>query len=414
MTTAPRLLCISNGHGEDAIALRILMALRSQMPDMALAALPIVGEGSAFLKHEIRVLAATKTLPSGGFLYMDSRQLARDLRGGLVQLTFRQLQAMHTWCQHGGTVLAVGDLIPAIFAWRSQRPYAVVGTAKSAYYLRNEQERLPELPWYAGWAGSIYLPWERWFMSRDRCRAVIVRDQLTTQELQHLGLPHVYTGNPMMDGLEPTDQTHDLQPPTQEALTVVLLPGSRSPEAYANWHVILQEVDGVIQQFAPQWVHFLGAIAPSLDLSELRQPLEAGGWQLRFAHAQHWFQKGNASLVLTQSAYADCLHLAQAAIAMAGTATEQFVGLGKPAFTTPGQGPQFTPTFATLQTRLLGPSLVLVNNPDELGAIMAQVMQDPDRLTKIRQNGLMRMGQPGSAEAIAAILTERLLTASAS
>ena len=72
-------------------------------------------------------------------------------------------------------------------------------------------------------------------------------------------------------------------------------------------------------------------------------------------------------MILTQTAYADCLQGAEAAIAMAGTATEQFVGLGKPAFTTPGAGPQFTPTFAQLQTRLLGPSVILVDTAEAMG-----------------------------------------------
>jgi len=40
---------------------------------------------------------------------------------------------------------------------------------------------------------------------------------------------------------------------------------------------------------------------------------------------------------------------------MAGTATEQFVGLGKPAIAIPGIGPQFTAAFAEAQSRHLGP-----------------------------------------------------------
>ena len=385
------------------------MALRSQIPKIELAALPIVGEGSVFLKQDIPVIAATKTLPSGGFIYMDSRQLARDLKGGLVQLTLAQLQALKTWASEGGTILAVGDLVPMAFAWWSRLPYGIVGTAKSAYYLRDEQGGLPGLPWYAGWAGSIYLPWERWFMTRDRCRAVIVRDDLTAQELRQLGVGHVGTGNPMMDGLQPTGRAEKLQPPTPDALTVLLLPGSRAPEAYANWDIVLQCMAGVLQYFQPQPVRFLGAIAPSLDLSVLCQSLETAGWLLDAQYAAPFFAKDNGSLILTQTAYTDCLHLADTAIAMAGTATEQFVGLGKPAFVTPGQGPQFTSTFAKLQTRLLGPSLVLVENPDDMGVAMARVLGDPDRLAMIYQNGRQRMGEPGAAEAIATLLTKQLL-----
>jgi len=404
-----RLLCISNGHGEDTIARRILSELRSRHPDLELAALPLVGAGDAFQQQQIPLIAATKTLPSGGFIYMDSRQLARDLKGGLVQLTWAQLQALKHWARDGGAVLAVGDVIPAAFAWWSGLPYAVVGTAKSAYYLRDEQGPLPGLPWYAGWAGSMYLPWERWLMSRDRCRAAIVRDELTRSELQQLGLPHVFAGNPMMDGLQPTAQLSALQPAHPATLTVALLPGSRAPEAYANWQIMLTAMDSVLQQFAPRPVQFWGAIAPALDLAPLQRSLTASGWEPEATSSEPPFFKSNGRVILTQTAYADCLQGAEAAIAMAGTATEQFVGLGKPAFTTPGAGPQFTPTFAQLQTRLLGPSVILVDTAEAMGAAMAAVLNDRDRLAHLRQTGQRRLGPPGAAAAIAQILAQQLL-----
>ena len=409
-----RLLCISNGHGEDTIAVRILLELRSRQPDLALAALPLVGEGTAFQKQQIPLIAATKTLPSGGFIYMDSRQLARDLQGGLVQLTLAQLKALKNWAQEGGAVLAVGDVIPAAFAWWSGLPYAVVGTAKSAYYLRDEQGPLPGLPWYAGWAGSMYLPWERWLMSHDRCRAAIVRDELTRLELQQLGLTQVFAGNPMMDGLQSTASPSALQPESPETLAIALLPGSRAPEAYANWEIMLTAMDGVLQQFAPRPVQFLGAIAPALDLAPLQRSLMAAGWQPEASPPDYSFFQSNGRVILTQTAYADCLQVAAAAIAMAGTATEQFVGLGKPAFTTPGAGPQFIPTFAQLQTRLLGPSVILADSAAAIGQAMAAVLADRDRLAHIRQNGQRRMGPPGAAAAIAQTLAQHLLEAEVS
>lgn len=404
-----RLLCISNGHGEDTIALRILSELRLRHPDIELSALPLVGEGASFQKQQIPLIAATKTLPSGGFIYMDSRQLARDLKGGLVQLTLTQLKALQRWAQEGGAILAVGDVIPAAFAWWSGLPYAVVGTAKSAYYLRDDQGPLPELPWYSGWAGSMYLPWERWLMSRDRCRVAIVRDELTRTELQQLGVPQVFAGNPMMDGLTPTESMAELSSHKPDALTVALLPGSRSPEAYANWQIMLTAMESVVQYFAPRPVQFLGAIAPALDLAELQQALVAADWQATSTQSDDpVFVKANGRVILTQTAYADCLHAADVAIAMAGTATEQLVGLGKPAFITPGAGPQFNPTFAKLQTRLLGPSVILVPDPEDMGAEMMPVLANGDRLNQIHQNGLKRMGAPGAAAAIANILSSQL------
>jgi uncharacterized protein (TIGR03492 family) len=93
------------------------------------------------------------------------------------------------------------------------------------------------------------------------------------------------------------------------------------------------------------------------------------------------FQRDNGVLVITQNAFAECLHLADAGIATAGTATEQMVGLGKPVFTFAGQGPQFTRTFAEVQARLLGPSVVLVAHPGDVATAMQACLQDAQRPT---------------------------------
>ena len=93
---------------------------------------------------------------------------------------------------------------------------------------------------------------------------------------------------------------------------------------------------------------------------------------------------------------------------MAGTATEQFVGLGKPAIAIPGTGPQFTPAFAEAQSRLLGPSLILVKHPPQVANIIQSLLSDPDRLQLIAENGLRRMGEPGAARRISQCLMNNL------
>jgi uncharacterized protein (TIGR03492 family) len=113
-------------------------------------------------------------------------------------------------------------------------------------------------------------------------------------------------------------------------------------------------------------------------------------------------------LLLTQTGFVECLREADVAIAMAGTATEQFVGLGKPAIALPGGGPQFTPAFAQAQSRLLGPSLILVQQPDRVARVLQQLLRDPDRLQLIAENGTRRMGTPGASRRIAAGLREKL------
>lgn len=408
-----KLLSLSNGHGEDQIAVQILKELQQQSSALEVAALPIVGEGHAYIQHQIPLAGPVQTMPSGGFIYMDRWQLARDLRGGLLQLTGQQLQTVWAWGRQGGAILAVGDIVPLLFAWWSGANYAFVGTAKSEYYLRNEGGWLPQVRGWQrleGWSGSVYHPWERWLMGHRRCRAVFPRDRLTTQTLNTWAIPAFDLGNPMMDGLAPA-----LTEPVPTPLpTVLLLPGSRPPEAYTNWQTILEAINGLVQ--SSESMLFLAAIAPGLDLKILSHHLQNRGWHPTSQPHLRWpdpqaltFAQEQATLVLTQHTYNDCLHRADLAIAMAGTATEQFVGLGKPVISLPGNGPQFTPAFAEAQTRLLGPSVTLVAQPSAAPQQVRTLLHDQAARERIARNGRSRLGEPGAARRIAACLQQQLL-----
>lgn len=470
------LLCISNGHGEDVIACRILTALIQQQPNIQLAALPISGVGSAYRSAGIEIVGPTQVLPSGGFLNQDPRQLARDMKGGLLGLTRSQLSAVKKWTKtwtsapaaHTPQILAVGDIVPLLFAYRSGLPYHFVGTAKSEYWLRDERGKLPIAKFsdrLQGWSGSVYFPWERWLMARPRCRSVFVRDALTANHLQTLGVAAQYAGNPMMDGLAPTGKLAtllqalrtQLQPaapvpspstsgsdnyvtyptadgdaasvsvtsggpdkakaaalflspkPRLNPLTIALIPGSRPPEAYENWVNILSAVPGLAAAFPNRSLILLGAIAPSLSLERLEADALAAG--LIAARQQQPYPictYQNVTLVLTNDAYTDCLAEAEVAIATAGTATEQFVGLGKPAITLPGKGPQFTSAFATVQAKMLGPSVAMMSSADDVGSAIAKLISDPDRLQLVYQNGKQRMGDPGAGQRIATNLLDTI------
>ncbi len=392
----PRVLCLSNGHGEDGIAVRLALALKTQLNPLDLQALPLVGEGYAYRQAQIPLIGRAQAMPSGGFIYMDGRQLARDLRGGLVGLTWSQIQAVRDWARLGGAVLAVGDIVPLLFAWASGAAYAFVGTAKSEYYLRDEAGLLPRETWWErweGWGGSVYLPWERWLMASGRCRAVFPRDALTARVLQRWAYPVFNLGNPMMDdvaGLAPAEPTE---------LTVLLLPGSRPLEAQANWRLLVQAATQVTSQRAPAPLRFLAPIAPLLPLAPLEEALIAGGWN---RERPGEFRYRQARLCLDQQSFPVFLRQAHLAIALAGTATEQFAGLGKPVITFPGPGPQFTARFARAQARLLGPSVTLVAGLEAVAPALEDLLHDPDRLQLVATNGPRRLGPPGASQRIAA------------
>ncbi|HYW19250.1 MAG TPA: lipid-A-disaccharide synthase-related protein [Nodularia sp. (in: cyanobacteria)] len=425
-----QLLVLSNGHGEDVIAVSILQQLQQQENPPDIFALPLVGEGRAYQKLGIPCIGSVQTMPSGGFIYMDGRQLVRDVRGGLVQLTLNQIQAVRRWVVsqtelgNKSAVLAVGDIVPLLFACFSGANYAFVGTAKSEYYVRDEVGLLSRKSKAARWenfSGSIYHPWERWLMSRRRCQAVFPRDGLTTEILQQWSIPAFDMGNPMMDDLEPSFSAANQQN-IAKPLVFTLLPGSRPPEAYANWEIIMVAVSELMASFSKRNsilqtsgnVVFLGAIAPGLDQSILSESIQSQGWQihtespLSLADPHPWiFKQKNAYLVLTQKAYNDCLYWGDLAIAMAGTATEQFVGLGKPAIAIPGNGPQYNPAFAEAQSRLLGESLFLVDNPGQVHQVAQSLWQNPDNLQFISENGIRRMGKSGAARRIADFLHKK-------
>jgi uncharacterized protein (TIGR03492 family) len=413
-----KLLILSNGHGEDIIAARIAEQLQFIWADLQLAALPLVGQGKTYHRLKIPTIGPVQPMPSGGFIYMDGQQLLQDMRKGLIQLTLGQYQVVRRWGWEGGKILAVGDILPVLLAWLSHADYAFVGTAKSEYYLRDEKGWLPQAtPLERRW-GSYYFPWERWLMSRPSCKAVFPRDTLTSNVLRQWSIPVFDLGNPMMDGL--AGEANFQASMSRDSLTIVLLPGSRAPEAYRNWDLILQSFESIIVTFKSDRITFLAAIEPSLSIDSFGVPLLAHNWHPKPVEQLHlslddpnalgFTYNHQVSLILSQNAYAQCLHLADVAIAMAGTATEQFVGLGKPALIVPGEGPQFTRRFAENQGRLLGCSVILVQQPQKIGQTLEALFSDADRWQEIHENGRRRLGEPGAALRIARCLQDKLFS----
>jgi uncharacterized protein (TIGR03492 family) len=399
-----RLLALSNGHGEDEVAVRVLRQVRQICPDWDLQAMPIVGEGNAYHQVDIKVFGPIqRAMPSGGFIYMNQKEFMRDLRSGLLPLTWAQLQACRQWAEKGGCILAVGDIVPLLFARWSGAPFSFIGTAKSEYYLRSE---LPDpsakrSPW-GQWLDCVYLPWERWLMQSAQCKAVFPRDCLTSDLLKQWPIPVFDHGNPMLDDLDPSGMlTRDLLP--DDIPIILLMPGSRPLEAYRNWQLILEGIAPLAQ--AQEKLMFVSAIASQLDLTQLCAIAISAGWQVSDQNSElsvphRWLVLNNAQILLVQKTFSDSLHLADVAIAMAGTATEQCVGLGKPVITIPGEGPQFTWAFAEAQSRLLGPSIQLLESPSAVPEQLKRLLRTLPQAGYL-DNGRQRMGRPGASIRIA-------------
>ena len=408
-----KILVISNGHGEDTIAISIIKELITYSIVSEVVALPLVGEGYAFKNNQIPIIGKVSNMPSGGFNQKIS-ELLRDVNKGLINLTYQQYKVIYQWGKEDGIILAVGDILPLFFAWLSNTNFAFIGVAKSEYYVRDESGWLSSTSMIDRFFKSVYYPWERWLMRSNKCKGIFVRDTLTAASLCKLKVFAHALGNPMMNDFSKlTTVCFDTH---LDQITILLLPGSRTPETWRNWNLILQSIQTILKTFPKKSFLFLSAIAPSLKFTPFQKELIDDNWKnqtldqdyikLKDSQALQ-FQKKNATLILTQFAYEECLQSSHLGIAMAGTATEQFVGLGKPVISFPGEGPQFTQYFAESQTRLLGHSVILVKKPNNSSEVLKILLSDKKLINSISKNGKKRMGKSGASKRIAKYLVNK-------
>ena len=95
-------------------------------------------------------------------------------------------------------------------------------------------------------------------------------------------------------------------------------------------------------------------------------------------------------------------------VATAGTATEQLVGLGIPALSLPGRGPQFTKGFARRQSRLLGGAVCPCKSINQLNQRLQQLLNEPSLGVQMGLKGRQRMGPSGGSDAIAKRILQEL------
>lgn len=383
-----KILFVSNGHGEDLNASEVLKALIANYPHIQVAALPMVGAGNAYRKLGVEIIAPTLSLPSGGFVYMDKRQLLKDVNKGLLQLTWEQIKAARAFTQNCDLVFATGDIVPLAIARLTNIPYQFLSIASSAHY--ENRLRLPFLV--------------NWFMRSPLCKAIFTRDQFTAKLLNDQGITTAtFQGCPFMDALELSGVDLELHPETP---MIALIPGSRLPEAANNLGLMLNLVKKIAQEFIPNPIQFRAALVSTMMSPEILQAIASKhDWNFEFPDK---LIKNQLEVICYSNAFADILQKSSLVLGMAGTAVEQAVGLGKPVIQIIGQGPQFTYPFAEAQMRLLGKSIQTVGKIPATDFILQtaahqvkQTLQDSDYLQACKQNAMERVGQIGASGRIA-------------
>jgi len=380
-----RILFVSNGHGESAIAERIAGEVLALAPfPVGLDHLALVGDPPA--ARALTTVGPRRALPSGGLVAMGNvRAFARDLRAGFVSLLRDQTAFLRREGVRYDCVVAVGDAYALLLALLAGRRTLFVGTAKSVYVAR-------------------YGPFERTLLRR--AARVFVRDEATAFDLRVEGVAAEAPGNVIVDLVEAAP------PPPDEFASgewIGLLPGSREA-AYADAVRLAHTLEALAVRRGS--ARGLLSLAPGLSPARFADQLGNAGWtpsagdggDIAFRAAS-----GKASLVGWRGPLGTLLQAATLVAGQAGTANEQAAALGRPVVALDAEGSGAGRRgpgevwYRMRQRRLLGEALALVApQPAAAAERISALLDDAGLLARMRAAGPERMGNPGGARAIAA------------
>ena len=373
-----RILLLSNGHGEDLSGSLLGSALRALGHEVT--ALPLAGLGRPYSQAKIHLLGSSHEFSTGGIGYTSLRGRLTELIQGQILYLLRRLLRLLRHANRFDLIVVVGDVIPVIAAWLTRRPVATYLVAYSSHY-----------------EGKLRLPWPCGPMLSGRhFLAIFSRDQLTADDLsEQLARPVQFLGNPFMDPVLAATQ-----PLAHAQHRIGLLPGSRLPELEANLQLLLKMSAQLPDNMG---ISLELALVSSLDDKGLSRCANAVGWQLREGRLE---RQGAPAVQVHRGAFQAVLQHSDLVISMAGTAAEQAVGLAKPVLQLPGQGPQFTASFAEAQRRLLGPTVFCApgdsGSRDNLSAsaqlalqLLKRIDHDRDFQHQCQNEALRRLGNSG-------------------
>ncbi len=377
------MLLVSNGFGEAAIAAYIAQATVALAPQARIEHLPLVAGAPS--EAWPPAIGPQATMPSGGLVaYWNLRNLAADVRAGLISLTLRQIRFLRNQ-QSRDIIVAVGDVYCLSLSLMARRPTIFVATAKSDYVAAHSPIELA--------------------IAR-RARTVFARDETTAASMRAAGVNARYAGNVMMDGLAPQGVDLTVQP---DALHVAVLPGSRSdaPQAAADMVIRLREIAARLQERGRNVQAFV-SVASSVDVQATAAAIRAAGVELARPGGDSGIlatgSRANLSITLIRGAFGDLLDASDIVLGQAGTANEQAAGLGRPvvAAAQPGEAPNKMAWYRMRQKRLLEDALlVLPADPPTFASEVIALLDDPQRLHHMTDVGRKRMGSAGGAAAVA-------------
>lgn len=377
-----RVLFVTNGHGEAAIAERIALELATFAPAARIDHLALVGNLSS---DAMRDIGPRKPMPSGGLIAMGNlRNLAKDLAAGLLSLTLSQARFLRGARGSYDVSIAVGDAFALMMTLLVGARTVFVGTAKSI-----------KVAPYGTFETSLL----------RRAAACFVRDDATAEALRRRGVD-ARVGNAIVDLFASPDDPAIDAAVAGFAPALALFPGSRE-SAYGDAAFLLE----VTRELALQYPH-LGAVisvAPGLDPDRLAADAAGAGWEVRAtADAAVPFVLSNGGREIVRGwrkSLGPLLERVVLVLGQAGTANEAAAAAGVPVVAFERHGVAKASWYRRRQQDLLGEALAVL--PEERNAAVTGVrgiLEDAQRRERMAAVGRARMGETGGAARIAACI----------
>jgi uncharacterized protein (TIGR03492 family) len=155
------ILFITNGHGEDIVAAKIIREMKRR--SIKIDVMAVVGHGDSFKGLGVTLIGPKKILPSGGFGLRNYSFLLRDIFAGMLTKAYQQMRLLRKKRGKYDLVVGIGDIVPIFYASIATSPFIFVGVNKSEYYSK---------------LAFNYTSLEKWLLKKY-CKLTLARDKKT-------------------------------------------------------------------------------------------------------------------------------------------------------------------------------------------------------------------------------------------
>ncbi len=379
-----KVLVLSNGRGEDQLAVTFLMSFIKSSPvsGLEIEAVPLVGNGMAYERAGIKVAGSWGEMPSGGFLALNFKSWIKDLQNGLLIQIVKQFLWVKKIISRYDIIITVGDFTSVFFlSLMKHPPHFHIDTALSSH-LRH----------FYNFEIKVF---------REHCKAVFTRDELTYEELLKAGVTAYFEGSLMLDDMNmKTENLINFS--FKEKSMNILIPSSRS-DAFKNMEYFLRILNQ--RKFNGD---FILSVSKNIVMDEVFDLLKSNGFEKLFYGNEDtlYFIKENKNRIyIWTGSLGSLLPYAHSAIGMSGTGCEQMAAFGIPLILIQTEMPQSNKKRMKHYKLLLGNCCeVLDGKPAEQSEKLDDLLQDENKLKKMSEEGPLRFGKTGGSMRISKII----------